>query len=379
MYFAVIMEAFCRGYWNFMGIIRPQCAMIDKLVDLAQLLRDQREEAQLATLRDSLRHDDFDAICVDARSLLCLGERLGPVLVERCDVKRSKKRPIYLEWRNADVFARALKPSLNFIFKCGDDLRQDMLTLQLLAIFDWIWKRQFQDMKLLPYGCLATGKDTGIIEAVADARTVMSVQRANLSSAMQINSLSLYRWIRANNASPEQLRKAVETFTRSCAGYSVATFILGIRDRHPDNIMVNTKGQLFHIDFGHILNNRKKKFGVNRERVPFVLTEDFINVIADGCDKPLASDKFGEFMQLCGKAYLKLREHSPLILTLYALMIDSGMPELTRVQDLEYLRKTLSVDSGEEKALTYFNRQFYNAYTGNWTTKIDWLSHWLKN
>jgi len=50
--------------------------------------------------------------------------------------------------------------------------------------------------------------------------------------------------------------------------------------------------QVFHIDFGHFLDHRKKKFGINRERVPFVLTEDFIRVIAKGQDSPEKSEEF---------------------------------------------------------------------------------------
>ena len=70
--------------------------------------------------------------------------------------------------------------------------------------------------------------------------------------------------------------QAIKPFTSSCAGYFAATFRLGIGNRHPDNIMVNQDGKSFHIDFCHFLGHYNKKFGINRERVPFVLPEDFI-------------------------------------------------------------------------------------------------------
>ena len=67
----------------------------------------------------------------------------------------------------------------------------------------------------------------------------------------------------------------------------MATFVIGIRDRHNDNIMIGLQGEIFHIDYGHILDHRKKKLGYDREPHEFILTTDFVKVFAHGPDKEL--------------------------------------------------------------------------------------------
>lgn len=233
---------------------------------------------------------------------------------------------------------------------------------------------------MLIYSCSSTGANVGFIQVIKHSQTVFKIQR--LSGSMgrfQLDTSQLYKWLCSHNSSSHSLAKAVDNFTRSCAGFCVATYVLGIGDRHPDNIMVSTTGKLFHIDFGHFLGHFKKKLGIRRERVPFVLTEDFTRVIAHGSATPSETVYFHNFRDLCEKAYVTLRRYSNLIITLFSLMLSSGMPELQSLEDLIYLRKKLAIDETEENALKIFRYEFAESHKYSLTTKVDWFFHALNH
>jgi phosphatidylinositol-4,5-bisphosphate 3-kinase len=154
-----------------------------------------------------------------------------------------------------------------------------MLTLQLIRIMDQLWKENGMDLQMIPYECLATGDMVGLLEMVGESSTIWKIQ-GKLKDVWKEDVMN--KWLRSKNSTDESYDRACTNFRLSCAGYSVATYVLGIADRHNDNIMLKENGQLFHIDFGHFLGNWKEKFGIKRERVKFILVPDFEYIITQG-------------------------------------------------------------------------------------------------
>uniref|UniRef100_W5MA77 phosphatidylinositol-4,5-bisphosphate 3-kinase n=1 Tax=Lepisosteus oculatus TaxID=7918 RepID=W5MA77_LEPOC len=378
--FSLILEAYCRGSIPHIEVLKKQVEALCKLKAVNELIklgtlknaRNKTKEAMLTkeAMMTCLRQTGFAETLSDLQSPLNPSILLSGIHVERCRYMDSKMKPLWVVYNNKLLAG----DTLGIIFKNGDDLRQDMLTLQILRLMDMLWKEANLDLRIVPYGCLATGDRTGLIEVVSASETIANIQltSSNVAATAAFNKDALLNWLKEKN-SGDALDRAIEEFTLSCAGYCVATYVLGIGDRHSDNIMVRSTGQLFHIDFGHILGNFKSKFGIKRERVPFILTYDFIHVIQQG--KTGNTEKFGRFRQCCEDAYLILRKNGNLFITLFALMLTAGLPELTSVKDIQYLKDSLALGKTDEDALKQFRQKFDEALRESWTTKVNWMAH----
>uniref|UniRef100_A0A673MMZ0 phosphatidylinositol-4,5-bisphosphate 3-kinase n=1 Tax=Sinocyclocheilus rhinocerous TaxID=307959 RepID=A0A673MMZ0_9TELE len=363
--FGLILEAYCRGsIFLIKSLMKQVCciySLCEKQINFSSALHISHVKAVTRKRKQSLFRNH---LCT---SVSFLDANLFCFSADKCKFMDSKMKPLWLMYKDK-------YDHVGIIFKNGDDLRQDMLTLQMIQLMDVLWKTEGLDLRMLPYGCLSTGNKTGLIEVVKNSDTIANIQRNNSNSAATaaFNKDALLNWLKSKNPG-DKLDQAIEEFTLSCAGYCVATYVLGIGDRHSDNIMIRETGQLFHIDFGHFLGNFKSKFGINRERVPFILTYDFVHVIQEG--RTNNSEKFERFRECCEQAYKILCRNGTLFVNLFALMKAAGLPELSSSKDIQYLKDSLALGKSEEEALKNFKVKFNEALRESWKTKVNWMMH----
>jgi len=141
-----------------------------------------------------------------------------------------------------------------------------------------LWLEGGMTPRMIPYACSSAGDQLGFIEWVTESTTTAWVQTTYGGKYGALKKENMRKHIAFHNKSTG-FEDATNDFMQSCASYCVATYVLGIGDRHSDNIMVKENGMLFHIDFGHFLGNLKSKMGVKRERDNFVFTPDFCYVL----------------------------------------------------------------------------------------------------
>ncbi|XP_061379405.1 phosphatidylinositol 3-kinase catalytic subunit type 3 isoform X2 [Danaus plexippus] len=281
--------------------------------------------------------------------------------------------------KKASLFKSALMPcKLTFltsegseyqaIFKHGDDLRQDQLILQMITLMDKLLRRENLDLKLTPYKVLATSSKHGFLQFIESVTVAEAL-------ATEGSILNFFRKHNPCDNGPYGIKPdTMDTYIRSCAGYCVITYLLGVGDRHLDNLLLTRSGALFHIDFGYILGRDPKPLPP-----PMKLSKEMVEAMGG-----VHSDHYHTFRKLCYTAFLHLRRHANLMLNLFSLMVDASVPDIALEPDkaVKKVLDKLRLDLGDEEAVHYLQNLLDMSVTAVMAALVEQLhkfaQYWRK-
>ena len=202
---------------------------------------------------------------------------------------------------------------VSIIVKSNDDLRQEVFVMQMIHYYKSVFANASLPIWLRTYRILSTSKDTGIIEFLADTTSLDGLKK----TAGYPTEGGLRAYFEMIYGEPEGLsfKAAQRNFMLSLVGYSLVSYLLGLKDRHNGNIMIDTRGRLIFIDFGFAMGLAPgHEFHI--ERAPFKMTQEYIDVMGG-----MESACFAEFKRLFVAGFEAARSNSSIALGLVEIMM----------------------------------------------------------
>lgn len=317
-----------------------QQKFMDKLVWLMKTVqkdgsnRKRKIEKLKALLADpntsSYNFSNFDALPLP----LDPDMKVNGIVADEANLFKSALMPAKLTFRINDG-----KTFYTTLFKHGDDLRQDQLILQIITLMDRLLQKENLDLKLTPYKVLATSAKHGFAQFI-ESKSVAQV----LADESSIQNY--FRKLKPNESKPYGIEQDImENYVKSCAGYCVITYLLGVGDRHLDNLLLTRNGCLFHVDFGYILGRDPKPLPP-----PMKLSKEMVEGMGG-----INSDYYHEFRIHCYTTFLHLRRHANLILNLFSLMTDASVPDIALEPDktVKKVQDKFCLDLSDEEAVRH--------------------------
>eukprot|EP00797_Seminavis_robusta_P033699 Sro78_g042320.1 Phosphatidylinositol 4-kinase beta (981) ;mRNA; r:25167-28488 len=202
---------------------------------------------------------------------------------------------------------------ISLMSKSNDDLRQEVFVMQMIHFYKSVFASAKLPLWLKTYRILSTSKDAGVLEVIMDATSLDGLKKhPNYPKKGGLRAYFEHTYGAPNTKS---FKAAQKNFMQSLAAYSIVSYLLGLKDRHNGNIMIDTRGHLVFIDFGFAMGmNVAHEFTF--ERSPFKLTPEYVEVMGGPRSKC-----FQEFKKLFVAGFKEARKNAQLALGLVEIMM----------------------------------------------------------
>ena len=334
-------------------------AVLSKIAKDIRFARENRP-MKIEKLKKSLRDPKNELIQFDPPLPLPLDPDVSVVgcFPDESNVFKSTLSPLHITFKTTEGRRYPL------LFKVGDDLRQDQLVIQIIVLMDRLLQKENLDLKLTPYRILATSSQAGAVQFIPS--TSLSAASAKYKSI-----LAYLKEHNPDENEPLGVRKeTMDTYIKSCAGYCVITYLLGVGDRHLENLLLAPDGHFFHADFGFILG---------RDPKPFAPMMKLCKEMVEGMGGT-TSPHYLQFKQYCFTAYTTLRKSANLILNLFSLMVDANIPDIRVEPDKAVLKvkERFHLEMSEEEAIRHFEQLIGDSVNAIFGVVIDRLHEFVQ-
>ena len=304
-----------------------------------------KKEAQVAKLREIIQNGtESDMINLNNGVGIPFSANLDLTLtgvrVEKTSVFTSASKPLLLPFYHKKVGSDDIeKETFTLMFKKGDDMRQDAIILQLFNIMDLALKEVGLNCKFSIYNLIAFTTDDGMLPFVPDSKEVTEILKTkefgnSISGYFKVKSKERAKIPRPSDEGKTEAQiiqdrydEILENYIVSSAGYATATFLLGIGDRHLQNIMICGDGKLFHIDFGFIFGKEPNAFK-QRYATKLRLSKEMLEPMSLKTTAKSTDPNYEKFERKFVETFLILRNKTSYMMNLIHLMIHSGIGDL---------------------------------------------------
>ena len=148
----------------------------------------------------------------------------------------------------------------------------------------------------------------------------------------------------------EETKEKIDSFRNNliatAAGAYIATYVLGVRDRHSNNILIDKEnGRLLHIDFGYIMGETIKN-GIDAP--PIAITHDLYQFIVSG-----GKHEWDSFVNYSIQAFDRLRKHYIFLLDYVKIAFSFLKINDHNIDPENFLRQKLMIDKTSHEAISY--------------------------